>query len=133
MEENEIFKSEPREEFSEEAAEIRDTSPETDADELDELLGEFPELSALESIEDMRGFSRYRELCDMGLTPREAYLATAPRRDTSSGKSHLLGAPIAKSAVSAHGISRGELMAAREIFGELSDAEIRRLYRKVTK
>lgn len=133
MEENEIITDEEIVEAPTEPTENPNTPPDSEEDELDALTGEFPELSGLSSLEDMRSYDRYRELCDMGLTPREAYLATSPKKAVSGGKSHLRGTPIGNGTRGVGGISHAELQLAREIFGNLTDAEIRKLYRKVTK
>ena len=77
-------------------------------------------------------YERYLTLCDMGLTPREAYLASIGAIQNHGGKSHLSSTPISHGRVAHSQMSRAELECAREIFSGLSDADIRRLYRKVT-
>ena len=97
------------------------------SDELRRLNGEFPEVSLDEESE------RYRELRSLGLTPREAYFASASRAPKPDTRSHLTaGVPrMARSPMGA--MSRQELEEARELFSGLSDRQIEDLYRKVTK
>lgn len=97
------------------------------SDELRRLNGEFPEVSLDEESE------RYRELRSLGLTPREAYFASASRAPKPDTRSHLTaGVPrMARSPMGA--MSRRELEEARELFSGLSDRQIEDLYRKVTK
>ncbi len=101
-------------------------------DDLAELTEEFPELSGTKNITDIRGATRYAALRDMGLSPREAYLATLPKAQTDT-RAHLhIGVP-ARVRAPLSSMTVKELYQAREIFGDLDDREIERLYRKVTK
>ncbi len=75
---------------------------------------------------------RYLELRALGLTPKEAFLATAPKLKDTDNRSHLIGAVPKSAAAPRSAMTRGELEMARSVFGELDDAEIRRLYKKVT-
>ena len=99
-----------------------------------ELTAEFPEISSLDDISKMEGAIRYGELRELGLSPREAYLATRKKtvREVSA-RAHLT--PATPSAARTAGIAmpRAELKIARELFGELSDSEIESLYKKVTR
>ena len=95
------------------------------------LKEEFPELYGASDITELDDPLRYAALRDLGLSPREAYLATAkPKRRDS--RSHLISVGSVRA-------SRGtvmtdaELCAAREIFSDIPDSEIRRLYKRVTK
>ena len=76
---------------------------------------------------------RYAALRDLGLSPAEAYILTSRRRMGYDNRSHLTsGVPTA--ARSPHrGLSSRELLEMRSIFGDMSDAEIHNLYKKVTK
>ncbi len=98
-----------------------------------ELLGkEFPELSDIKSIAELKDPIRYAALRDLGLDPVEAYLASSRRRGTDT-RAHLrsaYGKGISPSSVQ---IPRSTLAEAREIFSGLSDAEIQQLYKKVTR
>lgn len=101
-------------------------------EDLIELQAQFPALRGLGSVAELPNPLRYGALRDLGLTPREAYLATspmpAPRHDN---RAHLRSS-IPKGRVGDGArMSSSELESARILFGNLSDAEIHRLYRKV--
>lgn len=105
------------------------------AEDLLALRREFPELSALSDLTELENPARYGALRDLGLSAKEAYLATTtPRRiPRGDNRAHLHSAvPKAVQAVG-DGMSEGELSAARELFFGLGDAELHRLYQKVTK
>lgn len=96
--------------------------------DLSELKNQFPALGSIESITELDSPEEYLRFRSLGLTPREALLATgqsvkpsAPRRVTS---------PIAVRTRSDR-IPDYYLKMAREIFGNLSDREIQALYKKV--
>lgn len=123
-----------------------EAAPEAEADEtvdygelerrdLSELKASFPELSELESITELKNPLRYGALRDLGLSPIEAYLASegVSRRSRYNNRSHLLGSVPAESYGNYIGMTRAELDNAKEIFGDLSDSEIQRLYKKVTR
>ena len=94
------------------------------------LKNEFYELSGLSDITELENPLRYAELRDLGLSPAEAYLATKKRRDDN--RSHLRAIHNVKS-THQNTMSDSELASCRELFGNISDAEIRRLYKRVTK
>ncbi len=103
-------------------------SPSWEGDDLRELQNQFPALSSIESITELDSPEEYLRFRSLGLTPKEALLATgqsmrpsAPRRATS---------PIAVRTRSER-IPDYYLKMAREIFGNLSDREIQSLYKKV--
>lgn len=101
------------------------------AEDIKTLKSDFPELASLSDITELDNPVRYAALRDLGLTPREAYLATSKRniRDT---RSHLRAASGIHTALSRNTMSREELSVARELFSGMSDSEIQRLYKKVT-
>ncbi len=100
-------------------------------EDLRVLREEFGELSSLTDITELNDPLRYAALRDLGLTPVEAYLATA-KRQKKDNRSHLV-ATRTVSAAQNGSMSESELSAAREIFVGVSDAEIRKLYKRVTK
>ena len=102
--------------------------------DYEELKAEFPELASLGDISKMEGAIRYGELRALGLTPREAYMATR-RKPVSpvSSRAHLTPAAPGSARKSGAGMPRSELKIAREIFSGLSDSEIEALYKKVTR
>ena len=96
-----------------------------------ELSGEFSPTSKM-SISDLKNPIRYGALRDLGLTPREAYLASGGRKEPADNRAHLFSSVPRKMASQFSEIPRADLDAARELFGDLTDAQIRNLYKKVT-
>lgn len=97
-----------------------------------ELSAEFSELNGLTDITELENPIRYAALRDLGLTAAEAYLATTKNRRRADNRSHLFGMPMVSSAPTGSMPDR-ELETAREIFTDMSDAQIRKLYKKVTR
>ena len=101
--------------------------------DLEELKASFPELSEISSISMIENPLRYAALRDLGLSAKEAYLATNAHRVKYDNRSHLRSS-VPKSASAPTGIlTRCELEAARELFSGLSDREIQKLYKKVSR
>ena len=94
------------------------------------LKAHFPELSGINDVTDLDDPLRYAALRDLGLTPKEAYLATSKRRYGDT-RSHLRRASGRNASGASSLMSAGELAAAREIFPGKSDADIQRLYKRV--
>ena len=103
------------------------------AEDLADLKAQFPALKSLPSLAALSDPVRYAELREMGLSPKEAYLAiggTARRK--SDNRAHLLSA-VPRASALANGLpSNAEMAEARRLFSNLSDAQIHRLYKKVT-
>ena len=120
---------------AEETEEVAEESVDYEAlieSDLDTLRAEFPELGDIKQITDLNNPLRYAALRDLGLSPEEAYLATAKRRAQDT-RAHLRSAHGKNAGASIGMMSQHELSAARDLFPGLSDAEIQRLYKKVTK
>ena len=122
---------------ADEAEFIKDESDSVDyealiASDLDTLRTEFPELSGIRDITDLNNPLRYAALRDLGLTPEEAYMATAKRKAQDT-RAHLRSAHGKSAAASVGMMSQHELASARELFPGMSDSELQRLYKKVTK
>lgn len=100
--------------------------------DIKELRSQFPELRDLERISELKNPMRFAALRDLGLSATEAYLATSMPQRTYDNRAHLT-ASVPGSAGVASEMSHSEYAIARDIFTELSDSEIRKLYRKVTK
>ena len=83
-------------------------------------------------ITDLKNPTRYGALRDLGLTPKEAYLASGGRISRSDNRSHLNSSVPKNMTVAFAEIPRAHLDMARDLFSELSDSEIKALYRKVT-
>ena len=102
-----------------------------EAEDVAELRSVFPELSEIESISELSGAERYATLRDLGLTPKEAYLATREVRPRRDSRRHLSSAVPRGAGAPGGGIPRSELEGARGLFPGLGDREIAALYRKV--
>lgn len=96
------------------------------------LKAEFPELQGITDITDLNNPLRYAALRDLGLSPAEAYMATAKRRSTDT-RSHLKSAHGRGAAIPTGMMTQFELATARELFPGMSDSELQRLYKRVTK
>ncbi len=93
------------------------------------------------SVDDFPNAPRFKELCDKGCTPEEAFrashgsevaeaAATAQVRDS---KAHLRSNVPKGAREGAHTITRAELEAYREMFPGMSDKDIAILHRRATK
>ena len=141
MLENEEAKGEQTEEnVEEEKAENTEFSetPEIDyaalaRDDVKILSEEFLELEGLNDITELENPLRYAALRDLGLTPAEAYLATTRRKKERDNRAHLERSVPRRASIPNGVMSERELSEAREIFSGISDAEIKRLYKKVTR
>ena len=102
------------------------------ADDIETLKSEFPELTGITDITDLNNPLRYAALRDLGLSPAEAYMATAKRR-TQDTRAHLRSAHGRNAVTTVGMMSQYELATARELFPGMSDSELQRLYKKVTK
>ena len=101
--------------------------------DMQELIAEFPYLRGKTSVAELDNPLRYAALRDLGLTPREAYLATGAPISRYDNRSHLRSAVPSHAAASENMLDARGLEAARELFAGLSDREIQRLYKKVSK
>ena len=101
-------------------------------EDLAALKAEFAELADVSDICELNNPLRYAALRDLGLSPAEAYLATAKRLPKRDNRAHLSAIRTVAYAP-AGSMSESEFLAAREIFSDISDAEIRKLYKKVSK
>jgi len=102
-------------------------------DDLAELRREFGEGRCPAAIADLKNPVRYGALRDLGLTPKEAYLASGGRREAYDNRTHLTSTVPSGRGISKEAIPRRDIEAMKAHFPDLSDAEIQRLYRKVTK
>lgn len=121
----------------EDTSEITDDGKETDYEAIIEsdlatLRAEFPELKDITEITELNNPLRYAALRDLGLSPTEAYMATAKRK-TQDTRSHLRSAHGRCAAAPTSMMTQYELATARELFPGLNDSELQRLYKKVTK
>ena len=101
-----------------------------DAD-IAELKAAFPELEDLEDIYGLSNPVRFGALRDLGLTPKEAYLASGGKRAVYDNRRHLTASVPRTARGAIDNMPRRELDMARELFGDMSDSDIQKLYRKV--
>jgi len=103
--------------------------------DLNSLRESIPELHSLKDISELENPVRYGALRDLGLSPEEAYRATTTRTRVvkTDNRSHLKSSLPKLAASPTQNISYRDLEAARAIFTGVSDAEIQRLFRKVTR
>ncbi len=127
------------EETADDAAEPQDLSPEAPelqpqdlSGDLDALKAEFPELQYLDDIAKLKNPTRYAALRDLGLSAKEAYLATSEIRAQRDNRAHLGGSVPRAAGAPASAMSARELREARALFGNISDSELLRLYKRVT-
>lgn len=131
--ENEDVEEKPEVDDSAVEAKGEDVSVDYDAliaEDIATLKSAFPELSALDSITELDNPIRYAALRDLGLSAEEAYLATT-KRAKRDNRAHLTTAYGKNATPPASTMSQRELSEARELFGNLSDLEIQRLYKRV--
>ncbi len=100
--------------------------------DIDELKASFAELGTMQSIDELADPVRFGALRDLGLTAKEAYLASGGKKRTYDNRTHLFSSVPASARSAVAGISRQELDMAKSIFDGMSDSEIQKLYRKVT-
>lgn len=96
------------------------------------LKNEFPELRNLSDITELENPIRYAALRDLGLSPKEAYMATT-HRITPDTRAHIRSIKCKNASASAGMMSQTELATARDLFPDMSDSELQRLYKRVTK
>lgn len=103
------------------------------AQDAEEIVSEFPSTSG-KTLDELVNKRRYGELRSLGLSAKEAFLATAKREPaTYDNRSHLSASSFRSVHAPHSAMSTRELTEAREIFSGLSDEEIRNLYQRVTK
>ena len=103
---------------------------ETLMEDLEELLDEFPELSDLRDASELSDPIRYGKLRDLGLSPKEAYLATSGRKRVIDTRAHLSGTKPRPLNTSSK-IPGYAVRCIRDLFDGISDEEIIKLYKKV--
>ena len=110
-----------------------------------EIQREFPETRGLKSLREIENLSKFGRFRDLGLSPKEAYAAANPdgvrksvaaatkQQSLNETKAHLKSAVPAGSKDDGIAISKKELREWRDLFPNLSDKEISRLYRESAK
>lgn len=100
-------------------------------EDMKEISGELFDGESLR-LTDLKNPVRYGALRDLGLTPTEAYLASGGRKERVDNRAHLQSSVPRRMSSSFSEIPSADLNAARELFGDMNDSEIRALYKKVT-
>ena len=97
------------------------------------IKSEFPECAGMKDLSELENPLRYGALRDMGLSVREAYLATTTPRSQAraDNRAHLTSAVPRRSEHSGDELMEEDMQKMRLLFGKLSDREIRKLYKKV--
>ena len=98
--------------------------------EISGLGYQFDEIAHSKDPSSLFNTERYRELRSLGLSEREAYLATriSPREDN---RAHLSASFAREAKTPSSTMPETELRRVRDLFEGMSDAEIRRLYKRV--
>ena len=110
-----------------------------------EIQREFPETRGLKSLREIENLAKFGRFRDLGLSPKEAYAAANPdsvrksvaaatkQQSLNETKAHLKSAVPAGSKDDGIAISKKELREWGDLFPNLSDKEISRLYRESAK
>ncbi|MDY3845795.1 MAG: hypothetical protein SOZ62_02645 [Eubacteriales bacterium] len=105
--------------------------------DLSEIRSLFPENAKIANICEINNPIRYATLREIGLSVKEAYLATngivktnRVQHTSYDNRSHIVSAVPRQAISSDIGMSRSELEEAKQIFGNLTEKEIRNLYRR---
>ena len=96
--------------------------------ELDALHQNFPDIISASHNTDPE---RYKQLRAMGLTMKEAYLATSERVRPVDNKKHLTASMPRGAKSPSSSMTRREMELARVLFEGMSDDQIKKLYNKV--
>lgn len=113
--------------------------------DLEEIQREYPETRSLKSLTEIENLAKFGRFRDLGLSAKEAYaaanadgvrksVAAATKQQSLNGtKAHLKSAVPAGSKDDDIAISQRELAEWRDLFPDLSDKEIRQLYKESAK
>ena len=102
--------------------------------DLEEIQTLYPSLSYMTHLSDLKNAARFATLRDMGLTVEEAFLASNAKMIGSlphyDNRSHLKSSVPRGSFDGSSQMSRSEMEEAKALFGNLSDREIRDLFKR---
>lgn len=101
-------------------------------EDLEQIRKQFPNLYGINDISDLKNPLRFGALRDLGLTVQEAFLASGGAKFVYDNRTHLT-ASVPKRASSGIEMSRKEYEVVKDLFSDLSDAEIKKLYQRATK
>lgn len=113
--------------------------------DLAEVHAAFPETRQYDSVTKFPNLKKFGEFRDLGLSPKEAYIAANPdtvrqsvatatkRQSLNETKNHLKPVVSKESKDNSITITKKELLEYRDMFPGMSDKEIIRLYRQAKK
>lgn len=113
--------------------------------DLEEIQREYPETRNLKSLTEIDNLAKFGRFRDLGLSAKEAYAAAnadgvrksvaaaTKQQSLNETKAHLKSAVPAGSKDDGIAISQRELAEWRDLFPDLSDKEIRQLYKESAK
>ncbi|MBR2616185.1 MAG: hypothetical protein IKC69_05860 [Clostridia bacterium] len=113
--------------------------------DLAEVHAAYPETRVYDSVKKFPNFEKFGRFRDLGLSPKEAYIAANPdavrasvaaatkKQSLNETKSHLSSVAPKKSKDTSVTMTKSELKEYRDLFPELSDKERMALYRRVSK
>ena len=102
-------------------------------EDLATIREKIPAMKHLASLTDLAQFERFAALREAGLSAEEAFWATSHSMVHAipyDNRSHLRSASPRGASGAPHAMTADEMAAARDLFSDLSDAEIRTLYAK---
>ena len=114
-------------------------------EDLAEIHAAYPETRNLDSVTKFPNFREFGKLRDLGLSPKQAYIAShsdavmasvassTKRQSLNETKNHLKPAVSKSSKDHSLTLTRRELAEYRELFPDLNDREIAALYRQAKK
>ena len=112
--------------------------------DLAEVHAAFPETRVYGSVKEFPNFEKFGQFRDLGLSPKEAYIAANPdtvranvaaatkKQSLNETKNHLNSVAPKRSKDTSVTMTKKELKEYRELFPELSDKEIASLHRRVS-
>ena len=104
-----------------------------EAEDVRAIRSLFPEYKTISSVTELDDPLRYAALRDLGLSVKEAFLATQKRLSRYDNRSHLKSSVPRGAKSDGISMSAEALKEARELFSGLSDTEIQSLYKTVIK
>lgn len=111
------------------------------AADLAEVQAAYPDAKAYASVKDFPNFKEFGRLRDLGLSPKQAYIASHPdavrqnvaaatrQQSLNDTKKHLKSAVSKSSRDNTITMTKRELAECRDLFPGMSDKEIMKLYR----
>lgn len=115
------------------------------AADLAEVHAAYPSTRGYTSVKQLPNFSEFARLRDLGVSPKQAYIAANPdavtaaaaesarQRSMNDGKGHLKPAVRKSSKDNSLVLSKKDMAMYRDTFPELSDKEIMALYKQANK